>query len=211
MARPRKASGEAADTRLINALWALLESKRLSDITVGMVTTQAGLNRGTFYYHFNSMNELIDRAIEDEVAGRNSIMQNIFSMMAGSPITGEAESVVEQRMHKIALLVKQGGVDVLSAKVKSLAIRTWRAVLRNDDEPLTPETLLVIEYATSGAIGIVARNSLSGNADVPPEFYFSFIKRNSEFLLNLVSETQGVPRETVVNRLQATIRLNQLL
>ena len=208
MARPRKSERDAADSRLIAALWTLLEQHHLSDITVGMVTDQAGLNRGTFYYHFKSMDALVERAIESELLGRNSIMRNVFCMMAGTPATGEEKDLIEQRTHKIALLIKQGGLDVLSAKVKSLATNTWKAVLCDEAGHLTPETLLIIEYTTSGIIGIVAHNTLHGSANVPPKFYVSFVKRNSQFVLGLISEAQGIPRETILARLQAVIRIN---
>lgn len=210
MARPKKITGEAADARLISALWTLLESKRLTDITVGMITAQADLNRGTFYYHFDSLDALVEQAIEREMLGRNSIMQNVFGLMVGTPADNEPESVVEQRLHKIALLVKQGGIGILSSKVKSLAIHMWQAILCEGDDRLAPETLLVIEYATSGIIGIVAHNSLNGESNVPREFYLSFIKHNSEFLLAAISEAQHVPLDIVVSRLQTAIKLNQL-
>ncbi len=210
MARPKKTDGEAASTRLINALWDLLETKRLTDITVGMITDQAGLNRGTFYYHFDSLDALVEQAIESEMLGSNSIMQNVFGLMVGTPVDNEPDSIVEQRLHKIALLIKQGGIGILSSKVKSLAIHMWQAILCEEDDRLAPETLLVIEYATSGIIGIVAHNSLNGGSNVPKEFYLSFIKRNSEFLLTSISEAQNVPRDTVVSRLQTAIRFNLL-
>ena len=210
MARPKKSESEAADVRLINALWALLETKRLADITVGTVTAQAGLNRGTFYYHFTSLDALIDRAIEGEVAGRNSIMPNVLSMIAGSTTAEEAKNIMEQRARRITLLIRQGGVEALSAKVKSLSYRIWQAVLCDGNERLTPETTLVIEYATSGIIGIFVHNALDSHNSVPPEFFVSFIRRNSNFLLSAISEAQNVPKETLVSRLQATIRLNRL-
>lgn len=171
MARPRKSERDAADSRLIAALWTLLEQHHLSDITVGMVTDQAGLNRGTFYYHFKSMDDLIDRAIENEVLGNGSLMQNVFSLIAGMSTANHFKTFVTQKANKIALLIKQGGMDSFSVKIKRLVFSTWKAVLCDNGDELAPNTRLVIEYSTSGIIGIIAYGALYGSEQVSPEFF----------------------------------------
>lgn len=210
MARPRKSERDAADSRLIAALWTLLEQHHLSDITVGMVTDQAGLNRGTFYYHFKSMDDLIDRAIENEVLGNGSLMQNVFSLIAGMSTANHFETFVTQKTNKIALLIKQGGMDSFSVKIKRLVFSTWKAVLCDNGDELAPNTRLVIEYSTSGIIGIIAYGALYGSEQVSPEFFLSFVKNNSEFLVNQIAIAQGIPYNAVLERVRATMRLNQM-
>lgn len=210
MARPRKSERDAADSRLIAALWTLLEQHHLSDITVGMVTDQAGLNRGTFYYHFKSMDDLIDRAIESEVLGNGSLMQNVFSLIAGASTANHFETFVTQKTNKIALLIKQGGMDLFSVKIKRLVFSTWKAVLCDNGDELAPNTRLVIEYSTSGIIGIIAYGALYGSEQVSPEFFLSFVKNNSEFLVNQIAIAQGIPHNAVLERVRATMRLNQM-
>ena len=68
MARPRKDQGDCAEQRIKDAFWALLEQNDLKDITVSMITSKANCNRGTFYYHFNSLEELVDAIITDELS-----------------------------------------------------------------------------------------------------------------------------------------------
>ena len=146
MARPRKSERDTADIRLANAFWALLEHHRLANITVGMVTEQAELNRGTFYYHFKSMDDLVDRAIEDEVLGNGSVLQNMLSLVAGSSTAIGFEAFTKHDMEKIALLIKQGGIDSFSIKVKRLMFGTWKAILCDEDEELSQSTRMIIEY-----------------------------------------------------------------
>lgn len=210
MARPRKSERDAADSRLIAALWTLLEQHHLSDITVGMVTDQARLNRGTFYYHFKSMDDLIDRAIENEVLGNGSLMQNVFSLIAGVSTANHFETFVTQKANKISLLIKQGGMDSFSVKIKRLVFSTWKAVLCDNGNELAPNTRLVIEYSTSGIIGIIAYGALYGSEQVSPEFFLSFVKNNSEFLVNQIAIAQGIPYNAVLERVRATMRLNQM-
>lgn len=168
MARPRKSERGTADIRLANAFWALLEHHRLANITVGMVAEQAELNRGTFYYHFKSMDDLIDRAIEDEVLGNGSILQNMLSLVAGSSTANGFEAFIKHDMERIALLIKQGGMDSFSIKIKCLMFGTWKAILCDEGEELSPSTRMIIEYSTSGVIGIIAYGALHGSGEVPP-------------------------------------------
>lgn len=207
MARPRKSERETADIRLANAFWALLKHHRLANITVGMVAEQAELNRGTFYYHFKSMDDLIDRAIEDEVLGNGSILQNMLSLVAGSSTVNGFEAFIKQDTERIALLIKQGGMDSFSIKIKCLMFSTWKAILCDEGEELSPSTRMIIEYSTSGVIGIIAYGALHGSDEVPPEFFPSFAKSNSDFLVKQIGIAQGIPREAVLERVRTTLRI----
>nr|WP_294397531.1 TetR/AcrR family transcriptional regulator [uncultured Senegalimassilia sp.] len=207
MARPRKSERDAAGIRLANAFWTLLEHHRLANITVGMVAEQAELNRGTFYYHFKSMDDLIDRAIEDEVLGNGSILQNMLSLVAGSSTANGFEAFIKQDIERIALLIKQGGMDSFSIKIKCLMFGTWKAILCDEGEELSPSTRMIIEYSTSGVIGIIAYGALHGSGEVPPEFFPSFAKSNSDFLVRQIGIAQGIPRDAVLERVRATLRI----
>ena len=210
MARPRKSERSTADIRLANAFWALLEHHRLANITVGMVAEQAELNRGTFYYHFKSMDDLIDRVIEDEILGNGSVMQNVFGLIAGSSAVDSFETLVNRKAGKFALLINQGGMDLFSAKIKRLVFATWEAILCNDGEELTPSTRLIIESSTSGIIGIITYGAQHGTGNVPPEFFLSFVKDNSEFLVGQIGIAQGIPRDAVLDRISATLRVSSM-
>lgn len=207
MARPRKSERGTADIRLANAFWALLEHHRLANITVGMVAEQAELNRGTFYYHFKSMDDLVDRAIEDEVLGNGSILQNMLSLVAGSSTANGFEAFIKQDIERIALLIKQGGMDSFSIKIKCLMFGTWKAILCDEGEELSPSTRMIIEYSTSGVIGIIAYGALHGSGEVLSEFFPSFAKSNSDFLVRQIGIAQGIPHEAVLERVRTTLRI----
>lgn len=49
---------------LIEALFKLLDKKPLSKIKVTDVTAECGVNRMTFYYHFENIDDLIEKAFE---------------------------------------------------------------------------------------------------------------------------------------------------
>lgn len=207
MARPRKSERDAAGIRLANAFWTLLEHHRLANITVGMVAEQAELNRGTFYYHFKSMDDLVDRVIEDEILGNGSILQNMLSLVAGSSTANGFEAFIKQDIERIALLIKQGGMDSFSIKIKCLMFGTWKAILCDEGEELSPSTRMIIEYSTSGIIGIITYGARHETESTSPEFFLSFVKNNSEFLVNQIGIAQGIPRDAVLERVRATLRI----
>jgi len=207
MARPRKSERDAAGIRLANAFWTLLEHHRLANITVGMVAEQAELNRGTFYYHFKSMDDLVDRVIEDEILGNESVMQNVFGLIAGSSTVDSLETLINRKTDRFALLINQGGMDLFSVKIKRLVFATWKAILCDEGEELSPSTRMIIEYSTSGVIGIIAYGALHGSGEVPPEFFPSFAKSNSDFLVRQIGIAQGIPHEAVLERVRTTLRI----
>lgn len=207
MARPRKSERDAADIRLANAFWTLLEHHRLANITVDMIAEQAELNRGTFYYHFKSMDDLVDRVIEDEILGNGSVLQNMLSLVAGSSTANGFEAFIKHDMERIALLIKQGGMDSFSIKIKRLMFGTWKAILCDKGEELSPSARMIIEYSTSGVIGIIAYGALHESGEVPPDFFLSFAKNNSDFLVRQIGIAQGIPRDAVLERVRATLRI----
>lgn len=44
---------------IVESMLLLLEHKRFSDITIGEITSKAGVNRSTYYRHFNSKEEIV--------------------------------------------------------------------------------------------------------------------------------------------------------
>ena len=172
-----------------------------------MVAEQAELNRGTFYYHFKSMDDLIDRVIEDEILGNESVMQNVFGLIAGSSTVDSLETLINRKTDRFALLINQGGMDLFSVKIKRLVFATWKAILCDDGEELAPNTRLIIEYSTSGIIGIITYGARHETESTSPEFFLSFVKNNSEFLVNQIGIAQGIPRDAVLERVRATLRI----
>lgn len=49
---------------LIQTFWHLLEEKPYSKITVNEIASTAGVNRNTFYYHFQDIPDLFEKTIE---------------------------------------------------------------------------------------------------------------------------------------------------
>ena len=206
MARPRKSEHASANAKLIDAFWACLEDHRLTDITISAITKSAELNRGTFYYHFRDIDDLTARAIEVEFNSQ-ALLPGIFDLIAGAPGSITAIELIQQRM---SLLIDRGGLDVLSMQIKRLVRQTWTAILCAEGESLKPETLFIIEYTTSGTIGLIANEAMRASAQTSPDALNGFLARNSAFLLEQIGNAQGVPRNIILERIHATRRVSRL-
>ncbi|MBQ3017568.1 MAG: TetR/AcrR family transcriptional regulator C-terminal domain-containing protein [Clostridia bacterium] len=54
---------------LIESFFTLLKKRSLKKITVSDITNECGVNRMTFYYHFENINDLIQKAFEKRFLG----------------------------------------------------------------------------------------------------------------------------------------------
>lgn len=158
MGRPRIDTNEpSAVDRIYEAYWKLLEDNMVKDITISMVSATAGCNRGTFYYHFKDMDELLYRIIEKDLMGNDdeSYAHLIFRMLA-TPSSELLLAQVENKMTRhLYLLASQGGMDIVDSKIKEIVRNMWRGILCEDGRELSFESLMMIEYSVSGLVSLV--------------------------------------------------------
>ena len=203
MGRPRKNAGAPdARQRIIDAFWKLLESHRLKEITVGMIVREASCNRGTFYYHFNDMDALVFNAVEDELLGDSGVSKVVFDVVSGMDEKALAEALSGRRMERFSLLIRQGGRDVVERSIKTVIIDMWSAVLCPDGEELNQTTTLLIEYASSGIIGVISHVDDIKARGESVEVNIANISRISKLTLELVAESQGLTMDDISMRLK---------
>lgn len=164
MARPRKDQlGPCATARIKDAFWELLEENDLKRITVNMLTQKAGCNRGTFYYHYDSLDELIYSVIEEELLDRNGLPRALFGLLNNDQ-DALSKATLLQRTHRFGLMMQRAGQESVSTKVKTVVVNMWETVLCNEDERLTLEARAIIEFNVSGMIGLI--DYLSGESQL---------------------------------------------
>lgn len=202
MARPRKeAAGADARQRIQSSFWQLLEDNQLHEITIGTITAQACCNRGTFYYHYHDMDDLILHVIEEEILGENALAENIFRLITGASLEAYLKSYT-QSVHRISLLLNRGGMDMVLAKMCPAVKLMWKAVLCPDGEELTPEAQSVIEFNVGGILTILAMNGeFSGNLADSSHPPVEFLVSNSRLTIERLADAQGLPVEDVTARL----------
>lgn len=204
MARPRKSATEPdARQRMQDVFWQLLEDHQLREITVGVITAKAGCNRGTFYYHFRDLDDLIFNVIESELIGDAVIAENIFRLSAGADYD-KFLATQGNKMRRISLLLNRGGMDMVLTKVSAIVKAMWRSVLCTDGSPLTSEAAVIIEYTVGGILSLIVLNKDAIEAGATSSAGFSnFARENSLSTIRLLAQAQGISPDEVISRLAA--------
>lgn len=204
MGRPRKnSSTPEARRRLHSAFWDLLESNELHEITVGTIAAKASCNRGTFYYHYRDIDELIGSAIEEEILRDDAIPVLVLNLITGIYKENYDEAVINlrSRIHHFSLLLDRGGMDVVYATVKSTVISLWETALCADGATLADETRVLLEFYVNGMLGMVAYEAhQDANTDLT-HLSESIFPDLSYYMLGQIGKHQNLSREEVLSRI----------
>lgn len=205
MARPKKdANCIEARQRIIDGFWTLLEERRLSDITIGMVVEQAQCNRGTFYYHFESLDALLHEAIERELLVERDIPGMIFELACGIEDSPSQRLGEANELYRLSLIMDRGGLDLVAEEAKRTIVGMWTALLVPGQAELPEPTREVIEYFTSGTLGLISYRFAREKEGRPASSTIAtddFLKRNAAFVIEQVARYQGMTEADVLARL----------
>ena len=211
MGRPRKqADVPDARKRIIEAFWTLLEQARINELTVGMISAQAHCNRGSFYYHFDDMNDLVLSAVEEELLKDSMLINDIFQLLSGTGTLTFDDLIGEQRMRRLGLAIERGGTTMVTGKIKALIQELWQAALRPDGTPLSADSRCILEYASSGVIGLLLFKLRVGEYAHVTGPSVPLMRDTSAFLLEKLSEAENIPQEDVLARLATAERISRI-
>lgn len=210
MARPRKDQVEPlASERIKNALWRLLADHDLKDITIGMITNEARCNRGTFYYHFESIDALLYAIIEEELLRTPGLPLDLFLLFCDEGEEKAESCAMLERSRRFGLIMQRAGHEYIGHKVKAVVVGLWRAILCDGGDCLTEETRVLIEFSVSGIIGSIDYLYREGllEGDEALGYLTNIVRNTSCYLMQRIGEAQNLePRE-----LETRIRMINLL
>lgn len=159
-------STRAADRmrgRLADALWELLETRRLTEIVVGDVIEAAGVSRGSFYYHFSDLDHLVAWAISQELLNSDREGHSFAAIAACEEPPAETP-VVSRSLCRVCLLLDRGGMSAVFDVALEAMLALWTAALCPDGGALPDAVEAQLEYAVGGTVGMLARSSASTEA-----------------------------------------------
>ena len=213
MARPKKEEGSTdACQRLADAFWNLLETNKVNEITVGNIAAKAGLNRGTFYYHFDDINDMITKIIKQEMFRDNFVPKVIFNIVTG--IEAEYSEMIEEFVDgycsKVGLLLEKGGSDLVSVKIKSILLEMWAALLCKTEENMHPSTRLLIEYSVSGILGLIVYIVRQENPKKLMMESREFREALPNFFLSQIAREEGLTKDEILSRIMMMGRLTNI-
>ncbi len=214
MARPKKNSETpAARQRILDAFWNQLDQATLHELSVSSICNEAGCNRGTFYYHFTDMDDLVFTATEEELLWSRGVSRVVFSLITHPDNNAIRYVASSERIRRLTLIAKKcDNWDVIESKLKSTLVDMWTAILCPDGEKLTMGVRCAIEYSTSGILGMLTSGIF---AEAPKdendlETVGNFARNAARFMLGTISESQNLSKEEVILRLKAFNRITQL-
>jgi AcrR family transcriptional regulator len=152
--KPKKESGVS---KLEHAFWSCLEEKPYDRMTVSEVVRRAGVNRALFYYHFDNLAVLAERAVRETVPldiARIFLEQNLDAEAAAGRIAEMDD--VEGRMQKLRLVVGPHGTVALVEIVKEIIRGEWLRIYGLGEKDVDEATSRVMAFILGGIVSMWA-------------------------------------------------------
>lgn len=205
MARPRKDPfGKSAVDVMEDAFWELLAERPFAKITVSALCDRSGVNRNTFYYHFESVGELAELAITRTFPTREIALALLQGRErsdppdSGAAFDGVARYLVLHgqeiplRMARMRLVFGSHGTNELSAICKRYLTESVLGAFGLQKGDLDQEGLYTLTFMLGGltecwgkAEELAADGDLLGlltEARAP--------KRNIDLMLDILNEAR---------------------
>ncbi len=156
-----KESQRVAETkeRIRNAFFDLYAEKKVDRISIKEITDKAELNRGTFYVYYKDIYDLLEKT-EDELLAElivklRDLIPRIIREENINPFLPPLEFY--QRYSKfLKVLLGANGDPNFIHKIKTILKKTLTELMRNEKIPEVENMEYVIEFISSGQIGIIS-------------------------------------------------------
>ncbi len=156
MPRPRKDDPQsAAPAKIEAAFWQLLEDVGYSEITVRRVSQASGTNRNSFYYHYDSLEDLARKAFLNNAEGARPL---ISSLLAGFRVDitqgARLDEKVIARAERVMLCARSES-PFLTRMVNELLRDTWFDELGIAMDRMTQDDLAQAEFIFAGLVAVL--------------------------------------------------------
>ena len=189
--------------RLADALWGCLETRRLTEVSVGDVIEAAGVSRGSFYYHFADLDHLVAWALSQELLNSDRAGHS-FLVLAAQQERPEETPAVSRSLARVGLLLDRGGMSSVFEVTLDAMLRLWRDALCAEGEELPDEVVAQLEYAVGGTVGMLSRARSSTEAK--RRMSMAFVHERHLWLVARVAEVLGVSPRELAARLERARR-----
>ncbi len=164
--------------KMAEAVKSLMNTKSFDKITVSDITTECGIHRQTFYYHFQDRYELVDWIIYNELLVpfmEGLTFANMYSRFNALLETIESEKSFYQR----AMRLSSGEVSkYLNVAARELFVNVISAL--DEETKLVPddtgEYMIFVEFVGFGLTGIVMSWVQRGMKETSQELTEKLIK-----------------------------------
>ncbi len=193
MPRPKyKKNEKTAVDKIEDAFWKLLETTRYSCITVAQVVKLAGLNRNSFYYHFENMDDLAHTAVTDTMnPAAISVMVDAMNGKEDLAVTRTPE--FKQSVERFCLIAGKNSSYGLRTMLTDALEQAWCKIVHVDPAKFTKKDKVIVSYLLGGTLSVFAYCA-DNNIEVPMEeiLHSGLSKRVHETLLEIAAEQNAV-------------------
>lgn len=195
MARPKKSNfNDRATVKIENAFWRLLEKESFSDITVLRITQESGVNRNSFYYHYEDMNDLAYKAFKNNVGTEVSraLFGVLFMSLQGEK-TNHAKAIdpmVISHAQKIMLCAGSDSV-FLNQMVHDLLKKIWLYELSIREDLLSTEEQLQIRFIFAGLVSVLGSPEVKETPRLMTALSQTAIGKTAIATLQSIAESQA--------------------
>lgn len=165
MARPRYEQGDTqAKDKLASALWNMLDSEPFDKISVLELCRVAGVNKNTFYYHFDNLYELASYSIDTLLSYEAVSAMLALALPKTStlmPLTSIAAAFDEDRRQKAKALMSNNGAALLPL-FEDRIIAAWKSKLELVGAELNEDKDTLLAFAIGGAVNALRMHIFKG-------------------------------------------------
>ena len=159
MARPKyKSDDQHAKDKLSASFWKLLSLNPYSKMSIAELCKDAGLNKNTFYYHYENLDDMAVSLIHSSLDERFAalILHSAFDANITIPVEYIHKS--EQFQH-LCLLTGDHSHPLLLSTLKNSILETWFSVLGIDIENIPRDLHIAAVFALNGIFAVLALNN----------------------------------------------------
>ena len=170
MARPKYETGDVqARERLADAFWNLLEGEPYTQMSAREVCRKAGLNKNTFYYHFESLDALAEEAVSSALP--IELAQSLVSAPVGKlpplqPIAGTP--VVRGKFARVGLVLAGNGAALQGTLMSRFTNQLVAMVPCSSEDERRSKTLL-LGFVAGGLVNTLRGKKPAEYADAVTE------------------------------------------
>ncbi len=155
--------------KILNAFLKLYEKKGIEKITIGEITREAKIYRGTFYYYYQDIYDLLAKVQEqifEEVIGIISRMIEGFMNGNLEEISIIMNQLFENHEEMMTLFIAKKPDVTLQRKIKECGKRVALDKLGIEENQLSIEQRYLLEYIASAQLGLI-RYWIENKKDIP--------------------------------------------
>lgn len=157
MARPPKTQSEKpVREKIEDTLLLLLEDRSLAQVTVSELVRRVGCNRATFYYHFDSVDDLADCIVEESIPSEIPLLVKSYLSGTIESITLSPES--KKSIERLRVLVGKNGSPLLTAKMQNALKEIWLEMFHLTDSDMDEESRSVVEFMVGGVVSLLGHH-----------------------------------------------------